>query len=290
MKKVLIISFLIFTILISFFSTSFAVVTITEDSFQQSLTKILDPNNTLIKMDTENDTITIVAKNYIFGYNFDNNPTFTLEFNFNKEMSGYQCEYHHQCISFLLGMFQVISDHFGIDENVALNYYSDKIDSKEDVKKLTCSWLSSMDDFDNAVQYAKSIFDNNINFSDSLFTIESQKLEETAENYKAQVIFTVNLDGDFSKMNNSNDNKKDPIISEAQNAVNEYKNTAEKKNQLLQNYIDYLNSKSNSISKLPQTGDFFNEQDALFFLIFISAVGIVFLLIPNIKYRNIDIK
>ena len=86
--------------------------------------------------------------------------------------------------------------------------------------------------------------------------------------------------------NNSNSNIENSIISSTSNTLVQSQNTIKKENSL----INYLDNKKNYVSKLPQTGDFFNEQDALFFLIFISAVGIVFLLIINTKYKNIDKK
>ena len=300
MKKSLIISFFIFLVLISSFNMSFATVTVTEDSFQQSVTKILDPNNTLFKMDRENDTLTGLARNFVIKYNFDNNPTFTFDFDFNKEMTEQQCVAKRQCISFLLSMFQVVSDHFEIDENVARSYYVDKTNSQEDVKKLTESVLigSSIENFTNAIDYAKTIFDKNVSFSDYLFTIESRKIEETADNYKAQVVFTVNLSGDFSQMNNSNTDTEDPIISHAQNALNEYKNTAEKENQLLQEYIDSMNEKNNtkdniknnsnvsnkntSKNNLPQTG----ITNYIEILLVLSVVACVIFTIKFVNYKK----
>lgn len=177
MKKILI-SILLIIIMISLYTGSYAAITVTEDSFQQSVTKILDPNNTLFKIDKVNDTITGVARNFVIKYNFDNNATFTLDFNFTKEMTSQQCKYEHQCISFLTSMFQVVSDHFGIDKNASLKYFTEKTGMQEDVKKLTYSWQSSMDNYDDAIKYAKSIFDNEINYSDSLFTIKSKKLKK----------------------------------------------------------------------------------------------------------------
>ena len=42
----------------------------------------------------------------------------------------------------------------------------------------------------------------------------------------------------------------------------------------------------NSYSKLPQTGDFLDITDILYFLILISIVGIIFLIVPNVKYKK----
>jgi len=64
-------------------------------------------------------------------------------------------------------------------------------------------------------------------------------------------------------------------------------NIAEKNNNITQSQ-ESINKVINSITKLPQTGDFFNEQDGLFALIIICVSGILFLLIPNMKYKNIE--
>ena len=296
MKKILTIILLLITILICLYSKSYAVITITEDSFQKSVTKILDPNNTLFKIDRENDTITGLARNFVVKYNFDNNATFTLDFDFNNQMTEQQCVAKYQCISFMVSMFQVVSDYFEIDKNVALSYYVDKTNTQEDVKKLTESIRigESIDNFTNAVNYAKTIFDKNVSFSDSLFTIESKKLEETAENYKAQVVFVVNLDGDFSQMDTTNESTTDSIISSTQNALDNYKDAQEDENKKLENYInstnekEVINNSNKNISKstLPQTG-ILNIVEVL--LVLSILFSIVFA-IKYISYKKIDIK
>ena len=64
-------------------------------------------------------------------------------------------------------------------------------------------------------------------------------------------------------------------------------NTLEKPNS---NVITYSQNISNTLNKLPQTGNFFKLNDGLFLLITISIIGIVLITKENKNYKNIDKK
>jgi len=93
MKKVLIISFLIFTILISVFSTSHAAITVSEESLENSFKKFAesgdnDDSSTTYSMniDKENKKITLSLDNedYIMDYDLFDKPTFKMDISFNN--------------------------------------------------------------------------------------------------------------------------------------------------------------------------------------------------------------
>lgn len=103
----------------------------------------------------------------------------------------------------------------------------------------------------------------------------------------ASISFSNNINTD----NEEHGGKQENDTTNTNTDKNKYENLAKETNQLLENYLSHINSHTNtnnSISKLPQTGNFFNAQDGLFFLILICTTGIIVLILPNAKYKNIN--
>ena len=73
------------------------------------------------------------------------------------------------------------------------------------------------------------------------------------------------------------------------NSIETSTNTLEIPNNMVNSTLEQqenINSITNSISKLPQTGDFFNVKDGLLMLIVISIIFLVTIIIKDIIYKN----
>lgn len=241
MKKVLITTILTFIILASFLSTNVFAVTVTEDSLQNSINKIISSNSAIVKMDRVNDTITAVGNNIVIKYNIDNNPKFTMDFEFNNQMTKEQCLNEHKFIVMLIQMFQLIADHFGCTKDGALSYFVDKVENGDSNVRKVMNFNAP--EYTNPVSYAKLVFNNDVNFSDSLFTIKSKMVSETTEDYKAQVILEVNLNGDFTKVSEFDSAISDTILDAAQNAADKYGEASKNEEAELAKYEASLNAK-----------------------------------------------
>lgn len=212
---------------------------ITEESFQKAITKTIDPINALTKMDTEKDTITILASNTIINYNFNKNAQFDIELNFNNKMSKEECLTEFKKFYGLIGVFPAVTDHFSISEKDSSYYIANKIAINEKIKLAT----SNSYNFTNAIQYAKDIFNGGININDTVFNISSKKVKETAESYKAKIILTVDLSSNFAVMNGTYASDTG-ILDAAQNAMDKYNQAQEQDNieNKLNEYENQLNS------------------------------------------------
>jgi len=247
MKKYFITGILICIFLISFLATNVLAVTVAEDSFRKSLTNTIDPVNSLVKMDTENDIITIVASNGKIKYDFSGNPKFTIDLDFNKNMTEEECIKEFKEFYGLVNMFPVVADHFSIDDNQAQTYFIGKMNENEKIKKIP---TRSIENYTNAINFAKEMFDTDINLSDNLFSIKSNKVSETADTYKAQITLTVDLNGDFSKLKDDaleyEKEQSDAILNAAQNAANKYQETLKKEEEALNKYQNNTSSSTGS--------------------------------------------
>jgi len=191
---------------------------ITEESFQKAITKTIDPINALTKIDTEKDTITILASNTTINYNFNKNAQFDIELNFNNKMSKEECVNEFKKFYGLIGVFPAVTDHFSISEQDSSYYIANKIATNKKIELAT----SKSYNFTNAIQYAKDIFDGGININDTVFNISSKKVKETSESYKAKIILTVDLSSNFAVMNGTYASDTS-ILDAAQNALDQYK-------------------------------------------------------------------
>ncbi len=266
-------------------------INITEDNFKEALNEVIgDQNNTSSKMDKENKTITFLARNIVINYDLNNNPTFTTELNFSSQMTQEECNNEQQNISVFLSLFQTVSNYFKIDKNSALSYYVKKTESEEDIKNLmNIDRYPYQKTFTNAMKFAKDLLDKDINFSDTLFTIQTKKIEETSDNYKARVTLIVNIGADFSILNNYSGSLENTILGSAHNAIDKYEKAQKEEEQMLQDVQNYINDISENQSmqsagklKLPQTG--YN----IIFIIMVAIICTVAISISFFKYKNID--
>lgn len=280
MKKIIMINILLIIILSMFFYVVFAAnINITEDNFKENLNTVMgDSNNTLSKMNKENKTITFLARNIVIKYDLNNNPAFTTELNFNNKMTQKECNEEQKKIALLLPLFQTVSNYFKIDKYSALKYYVEKSESQVNVKKLmNYDSDKSQSSFTNAISFAKDLLDKDINFSDSLFTIQTKKIEETADNYKAVITLTVNIEADFSILNNYSYSPSDTIIGSAQNAIGKYEQKQEKSNEL---------NTVNNIKNIPQTGKNIELVDILKMIVILSSISILIIIFNWKKYKK----
>lgn len=285
MKKILIISFLIFTILLSFFSKSYAAVAVTGDKIFDFFKKLESSNLTIKQvgegissnatMGFEGFKITNKDNKIIFAAPNDSHANLNFELNYSitdKKVSFHTTRTYNVndienteeamkevTVLMLLNFtsscaFLSIADIQGTDLSVAYAYFSKKLqtaDEKENKKEVT----------DDVFYYLQTTTDNSFSYN----------LEIDLDNWsKVNSVDSTGYTVAFTPISTSSTNKKDNNITNTSTSLQES-----------------VNKVTNSTSKLPQTGNFFNVKDALLFLILACAAGIVFLMIPNVKYRNI---
>lgn len=329
MKKVLMISFLISTILISFLNTSYATVTVTKENLSQAFQSFVSSkaNEDNFVFSVEDNVINITEDNETYSLNYDltGKPTFSAEVDIRKGMSYEDFQNKQDTISLPMYGYIATANIQGVKLEDAAAYflfsylgsalgsastnngyiiYDDTsasegvtLERDENSKTILVSEFG-----DRVMEYVNSLYPQTLTISDSdseginSYTMTIEKKEVTETSCKLVSTLTVNTDADFSKLNGTTNKIEgtinNTIISAAQNARNEYAETQKRENQALQNLINSQNSSNiknqYSSSKLPQTGNFFNPQHTLFILILICMFGIIFLLIPNIKYKNIE--
>lgn len=299
MKKVLIISFLIFTILVGFLSTSYAAVTVTEESLENSFKKYAENSENedssvsySMDIDKENKKITISVddEDSIMDYDLSDKPTFKINISFNNEMSKEEWEKEGAKPTIPIIMFQLISNIVaGIEYRDSLAYISSAMFKDG-------QFIDSTDDSNTAVEYAKSRY-NNINETlvDNLFTWTNKKISETEDTYIVESTLVINNDADFSTIDgyfeDSMNQLGNTLLNSAQNIVantnQALTNTLQSLNSVI-NQQESVNKVTSSMNKLPQTGDSFGLKDGLYILIGVSFITLIWILIKDIKYRNIS--
>lgn len=304
MKKIFITSFLIFTILITFLNTSYAAVTVTEKTIEDSFNKIIEEyynatnsTNEILTMniDKENKQIKYSGDgfNHVIDYDLSTVPTFTSNLSFNNTMSQEEWESQIDKLSVLFIIFSIVAYEDDIAINDSTAYISSIVDKKMNIS-------THIQQATNAIKLALSLYSDNIQtITDDLFTWTNKKISETEDEYKVQSILTINTEGDFSVLDGYEVSSMGSIINNAQNANNNYEEALKKENSLLENYIASLEGNSNSTNitvnsfnatKLPQTGNFFDSKDFLYLLIIVCFTGIIVLTLANSRYKNVDKK
>lgn len=319
MKKVLIISFLIFTILMSSLITSYAsqitlpddeftnasnntntnyiATTVTEESLEESFKKLTESDGDeaseisySMKIDKENKKITISEEDedYIIDYDLSDKPTFKIDVSFNNKMTEneFQTEYSTPASIFLV-IFTLIGDNKGISPEDSQMYMLESLLKNDSSSKPIT--------FTTAIETAKAMYDNELSYSDDLYTLTYKKILETNDEYKVQATMLINNNADFSVMEGVADNTVDSftnsIMSQFKNAIDENSKLQEEENRILENYMIFLNAAQknwSTIKKLPQTGNFFEFKDGLYLLCIVSSIALVYIVFKAIKYRNIE--
>lgn len=297
MKKILIISFLVFTILTSLLCTSYAAVTITEESLENSFKKFAkgdgNENSEIsysMKIDKENKKITITAddEDYIMDYDLSGKPTFKIAISFNNEMSKEEWEKEGAKSTIPTIMFELISDIIaGIEFKDSMAYISSAMFKDG-------QFIVSTDDSNTAVEYAKSRYDNiNETLVNNLFTWTNKKISETEDTYIVESTLVINNDADFSTIDGYFEQLGNTIQNSMQNIVNGIQQATNNAELSLNNLItqqESVNKVTSSINKLPQTGASFGLKDGLYILCIVSSIALLYIILKSIKYRNINKK
>ena len=294
MKKILIISLSIFILLTTVANTLFA-ATITEENLENSFKKLIEEsknNSNSLQLTDESATMTIdkdkkeilfssESTNCTVNYNLSNNPTFTTKLNFDIKMSEEEWTSESDKSSTLALLLLLVSDCKGVNFSDAYFYilfnnvnFSYSISSDEESK------------ISNAIEYGKSIYGNkNSTISDDLFTLSTQIITNNEKTYEIEQTIEINNEADFSKMNR--------LAEKYQNSINDLNNQLATENKIFQQYEEVIKNiakVTNNITKLPQTGDFFNIKDIPYLIIAIASISLIIIMIKNIRYKNTDKK
>lgn len=319
MKKTLIITLLIFIILTTFLSTNYAVV-ITEESFESALENLKQSENfssfSNISMDKTNKQIKISTQDsknntihYNINYDLSSEPTFTVETTIDNSTTYEQwVEKQAELLSPVI-LYVPIASINGVYEDDSLFYMLEKIlyDISKHIAPLTYK-IEETDDnvkitdkngniipvseFSKyALEITKDYYNSDIIVNDSdganTFKLITKIKESSEDNCILQTVLTINSNGDFSKISGYADDKMNEIsnsvISSAQNAINKYYNN-------LANEQEKVNNITNSISKLPQTGNFFELKDGLTLICIVSSILLIAIILKDIKYKNTNKK
>lgn len=294
MKKILIISILIFTILIGFIGTSYAAFNVTEESLQKAVDKYManlekESADASIKLDKTNKQVLLTSEgeSYTINYDLSSKPKFNIDLSFNSSMTKEECELEIERSSLLMIMFVLVADSAEIEFEDSMMYVlSSLMGNSTSTKNIT---------YTTPIEYVKALYDdrNNSTLIDDLFTWTHTKISETPDEYKVKSTIVINNDKDFSIINGTSDEIVDElsnsIISSAQNIANNYKNSLEKDEIITRPNVN-VNKFNNSTSKLPQTGNFFDTTDGLALISTIAFIILIFIIIKNIKYKNIKQK
>lgn len=295
MKKVLIISFLIFTILMSSLITSYAAVNVTEESLENSFKKITESSenedsstNYSMDIDKENKKIMLSMDNeeYIMDYDLSDKPTFNIDLSFNNSMTKEEWENEADKATLLMVMFVLIADHEQIDFMDSMTYFMSSV-----FKNSTPTQPTDISTINNALEYAKLIYDKENTIKDTLFTYTTNKISETGDEYKVQATLIINNDADFSIIKGYSDNTINQMGNTIQNTlenIQELTNSAQQSINNLVNQQESVNKVINSISKLPQTGKFLRITDILYSLCIVSSIALVYIVFKIVKYKNIS--
>lgn len=294
MKKILIISLSIFILLTTVANTLFA-ATITEENLENSFKKLIEEsknNSNSLQLTDESATMTIdkdkkeilfssESTNCTVNYNLSNNPTFTTKLNFDIKMSEEEWTSESDKSSTLALLLLLVSDCKGVNFSDAYFYilfnnvnFSYSISSDEESK------------ISNAIEYGKSIYGNkNSTISDDLFTLSTQIITNNEKTYEIEQTIEINNEADFSKMNR--------LAEKYQNSINDLNNQLATENKIFQQYEEVIKNiakVTNNITKLPQTGNFFNIKDILYLTILCASTLLIAIIIKSIRYTNINKK
>ena len=217
MKKVLIISFLIFTILSSYLNICYAKTTVTESSLNKALNELSKNFNDSIKnikLNTSTKKIEVSTTNYgvyYVDYNLSNNPTFKHEFLITEKMS--YDEFSLTSSLPLIGYFATLVS-LGISfEDVSLYFVMSAIFSNTNSSTTEYKPENGIIHYINAeFPKEKNIFSDFQGFNTYSYTTEKKVISQ--DSLKLIQTMTVNLDSDFSKLNGYAPKKPEPLPNE----------------------------------------------------------------------------
>ena len=316
MKKLLIISLLMFIILTSIFSNILLGVTVTEEGLENSFKKLIEEsknNSTDMELTDESLTMSIDKdkkqiifsgedNNYAVYYDLSDNPTFSVKTTVNNTTTYDEWEKKQEEISSLMILYALVADLNGVSIEDSVMYYvmatigsalssdtsatskyyivddreTDSADMSVTVNEQNKIQILASEFQNYAVEYVKDVYSSNSVITDSevnnTFKYVGKVIESSEDSCTIQTDLTIYADADFSKINGY----ADKLTSDIENSVT--------------NLQQNVNTLTNSISKLPQTGDFLNTKDILYVLIAIATTFLVVLIVKDIKYKNIGKK
>ncbi len=156
-----------------------------------------------ININTNNKAIEIFdnGKSYSVEYDLSSkNPTFKTTLTFDNTMDEEQWKQEYSNIRNLNLVFAAIANSNNIDFDKSTAYFNNIL-FENNPNYFTKST--------NAVDYAKEIFEEELNIQDDLFTLTTVKISETENEYKTQVTLTIKSNANFNTINPNTSNPDD---------------------------------------------------------------------------------
>jgi len=137
---------------------------------------VLDEKNKVIKI--TKDGITYPAK-----YDLStNNIVFKTTLSFDINMSEKEWKQEFSKFQNLNLLYALTDNRKQLDYDFSLAYYNEIVNNKIDINS---------QNYDNAIEFSKSIFSNDLNIENERFNITTQKVNEIENEYSVEVILTV---------------------------------------------------------------------------------------------------
>lgn len=242
MKKVLIISFLIFTILFSFFNTSYAAVAVTKENLSKAFESLVsskaNEDNCSFSVIDNVINITEDSETYALNYDLTDKPTFSFEIDIKKGISYEDFQNKYDNISLPMYGYIAVANIQGVKLEDAATYflfsylgsalgsastnngyiiYDDTsasegvtLERDENSKTILVSEFG-----DRVMEYVNSLYPQTVTISDSeginSFTMTIEKKDVTETSCKLVSTLSVNTDADFSNLNGTMDNFEDSL-------------------------------------------------------------------------------
>ena len=128
MKKVLIISLLIFTILISSFTTSYASVTVTKENLTEAFKNFVssesNEDNYTVSVEDAVINLTEGTNTYKLNYDLTDKPTFSSEININKGISYEDFKIKEDILSLPMYGYIAVANIQGVNLEDSVAYFS----------------------------------------------------------------------------------------------------------------------------------------------------------------------
>lgn len=327
MKKILITILLIFIVLPILLSPKNYAVDIKEETLENALNNLSQyegfDQNTKISMDKTNKKINFSTQNsenniinYTINYDLSDKPTFSVETTIGNSTTYEQwVEKQAELLSPVI-LYVPIASINGVSEDDSLFYMlekilvdiskhitpsSYKIEETNDIVKITDKDGNNIpvSEFPkHAIEITKDYYNKDIIITDSdsanTFKLISKIKEISETSCTLQTVFTLNSNGDFSKVSgyidNTTNEMSNSIVSSLNNSVNIYHNMLIEEQEALNKTQEKLNEIINNSNKLPQTGNFFEFKDTLILISIVSSILLVIIILKDIKYKNINNK
>lgn len=241
-----------------------------------------------IKLNKKDKTLQITDNGVTYDVKYDlsdGKVVFKTDLVFEKTMSKKQWEQEYTNLKNLNLAFATIADINGADFEKSISYYN---------RYVSKSLKSSSETYSNAIEYAKDMFSKEIDVQDDLFTVTTSKISSSEDEYKTQVVLTVNNDGDFSDLksitsDDTTDNTNENIVDNNNTTIDNNNDTSIDTNIDKENENNNNSNNNNSNkeeftnSTFPQAGIFFSLKNLLQIIIFVAVIIVAYLIIKEKK-------